>query len=298
MTMSPLVSVVIPVYNGAAYVEQAVHSALGQTVAGVEVIVVDDGSTDGTAAVLARFGGSIRCVRQPNAGVSAARNRGLGLARGQYVAFLDADDVWLPHKLERQLGLLAAEPHLGGVGCGMFVADVHLHVKSERRAAGDGLAGLLLMRDESGVGSGSRLLAPTAVLQQLGGFDERLSTSADWDLATRLARHHAIAFVPEALLLVRDHPAGMHCNVRLMEKDMRLGLRKGFSGPLPNGVAALRRRAYSNLYRTLAGSYWHAADTWNALRCAALSLLWHPANLPYFARFLGRCGRQRTEARG
>jgi len=112
-----LVSVVIPTLNYAAYVGRAIDSALGQTYPHTDVIVVDDGSTDDTPAVLARYGDRIRVVAGAGAGVSAARNRGLAAARGDLIAVLDADDEWLPTKLARQLPVLAEAGDVGVVGC-------------------------------------------------------------------------------------------------------------------------------------------------------------------------------------
>ncbi len=109
---APLITVVIPVHNGELYLAEAVDSALAQTYRPVEVVVVDDGSTDGTAEVAAGLGAAVRYVHQPNRGPGGAMNRGVALARGEYVAFLSADDVWAPEKLAGQMAALVAEPSL------------------------------------------------------------------------------------------------------------------------------------------------------------------------------------------
>jgi glycosyltransferase involved in cell wall biosynthesis len=106
----PVVSVVIPAFNAARYLGEALDSVFGQTLTDLELVVVDDGSTDETPQVVQGYGSRVRYVRQPNAGVASARNRGVAESSGRYVAFLDADDVWLPGKLERQLEALAARP--------------------------------------------------------------------------------------------------------------------------------------------------------------------------------------------
>src|SRR5512143_4014499 len=110
MSSEPLVSVVMPVYNGARYLRQALESALNQTYRPLEIIVVDDGSTDETSAILAEFGSRIRAIRQKNPGSAAARNAALQAAHGEIIAFLDADDLWLPQKLEVQVAYLRAHP--------------------------------------------------------------------------------------------------------------------------------------------------------------------------------------------
>jgi glycosyltransferase involved in cell wall biosynthesis len=113
MSAKPCVSVIIPTYNRAALVAEAVASVLAQTWRDFEVLVVDDGSTDHTATALAPFAGQVRVVRRPSrGGVSAARNRGIAAARGQWLAFLDSDDLWLPEKLSRLGAFLKAQPGL------------------------------------------------------------------------------------------------------------------------------------------------------------------------------------------
>src|SRR5438132_13618593 len=188
--MPPGVSVVIPAYNAERFVEEAVRSALGQTLRPVDVVVVDDGSSDRTAAVAAAVDPKVDVVRTPNRGVAAARNAGAGRARGSVLAFLDADDVWLPTKLAQQVALLGEHADLGLVHCGVQDVDqsgvplgIHL----------DGMSGqvadeLLLFRRPVLLGGGSAAVFPRAAFEAVGGFDERLSTSADWDLFYRVAR--------------------------------------------------------------------------------------------------------------
>ena len=146
---APRVSVIIPAYNSGPLVEEAIGSALAQTRPPAEVVVIDDGSTDDTAERLARFGPPVRVIRQANGGVSAARNRGLAAATGAFVAFLDADDVWHPDKLRRQLEAFAKRPELGLLGTltvpwpGTFPAEPEVRRESDllwrqaSRPAGD-----------------------------------------------------------------------------------------------------------------------------------------------------------------
>jgi glycosyltransferase involved in cell wall biosynthesis len=109
MTQTPLVSTIIPVYNGERYLAEAIESVLGQSAADMEVIVVDDGSSDGSAAVARSFGEAVRYCHQPHGGIGAALNHGLALAQGAYIASLDADDLWEKRKLERQLAVAEAD---------------------------------------------------------------------------------------------------------------------------------------------------------------------------------------------
>ena len=110
--MEPLISCIVPVFNGERYLGKALESILKQTYQPLEIIVVNDGSTDGTAAVAARYGDQIHYVRQNNAGAPTARNLGLSVARGEFVAFLDSDDLWHPEKLERQMARFDACPQI------------------------------------------------------------------------------------------------------------------------------------------------------------------------------------------
>ena len=113
MNGGPLVSVIIPSYNAARYVAEAVASALAQTYQPLEIILINDGSTDDTEEVLLPYVGKMRYFYQPNRGLSATRNRAIALARGELIAFLDADDVWLPEKLARQVDCLTQNPRIG-----------------------------------------------------------------------------------------------------------------------------------------------------------------------------------------
>jgi glycosyltransferase involved in cell wall biosynthesis len=112
MVNNPLVSVIIPVYNSERYLAEAIESVLAQTYRPLEIIVVNDGSTDGSAEVAKRFGSPVRYYLQPNSGAGAARNQGADLARGSFLAFLDADDIWLADKLARQMAAFDADPKL------------------------------------------------------------------------------------------------------------------------------------------------------------------------------------------
>ena len=127
------VSVVIPTFNCAAYLEEALRSVLAQTHPAREIIVVDDGSTDATASVVASFGAAVSYVFQANAGVAAARNAGMARARGDYIAFLDADDYWAPDKLETQLRLMAACPDVDLVCTDFWLDGSAVHESYIRR---------------------------------------------------------------------------------------------------------------------------------------------------------------------
>lgn len=198
----PETSVIIPTWNRRALIARAIDSVLAQTREIGEIIVVDDGSTDGTAGFLAdRYGERVICVRQDNAGVSAARNRGLALARGRYLALLDSDDEWLPEKNERQVAFLDAHPGIGMVLCNVFRVDAAgslIDVFDRReQIPEDGPALRWVLRDPA--------LAPLSammrreVYETVGGFDEGLRTAEDLDFHLRVAARWPIGVVAEPL---------------------------------------------------------------------------------------------------
>ena len=197
-TQTPSVSVVIPAYNAADLVGDAVASAAGQTCPPREILCVDDGSTDGTAARLAELAGAhpslVRVLHQPNGGPSAARNRGLAAVTGDYVQFLDADDLLDPRKLEHQLGVITSRPHPPDVVAASYTRVRCTRVQTETSAssvaplAQDAWTGLLTAT----LGITSANLYRTSAVRGVGGWREDLLTSEDPDLAFRLLQAGAI----------------------------------------------------------------------------------------------------------
>jgi glycosyltransferase involved in cell wall biosynthesis len=251
------VSAVIPVYNGEDFLADAVASVLAQTHPVLECIVVDDGSTDSTGRIATDFGASVQLVRQARAGVSVARNHGAELARGELVAFLDHDDVWLPTKLERQLELLADERNLMAM-CGIEVIDSRGEVMVTKRLAPSErlLTGMLLFDGTETLSCSSTGIVRRDALRSIGGFDPGLSTSADWDLLLRMLLEGRVASVDEPLVRYRVHEKNMSRRVSLMERDMRRAYDKAFAHPaLPAPLRRRRGEAYGRLYRMLSGSY-------------------------------------------
>lgn len=173
---NPLVSVIISTCNRVDYLPEAIASARAQTYAPLELIVVDDGSTDGSAAVARRFGDPVRVVRQENAGPAAARNRGIAEARGAFISFLDADDLWVPEKLERQLERFSARPSLG-----YSVTLVQNFWEDDVAAERDRLADHRRARPVPGYVT-LTLLTRRHWMERTGGFDEALGhgDAADW----------------------------------------------------------------------------------------------------------------------
>ncbi len=217
--MHPLVSVIIPAYNGERFLGEALASVHAQDYAGeLELIVVDDGSTDGTAT-LARSTPGVRYLHQPNRGNASARNHGVAAARGDLIAFLDQDDLWLPRKTRVQVDWLAAHPELDFVSC-------HTSLRFEPGADPDPPAyrGLPRSNFPSYVPSG--LLARRSAFARLGPFNEALAYGSDTDWFFRAADARIpSAMIPEVLFEKRIHESNLGAQVPAMRRDLFAVLR-------------------------------------------------------------------------
>lgn len=255
----PLVSVVIPVYNAERFVAAAIDSVLKQTYPSTELIVVDDGSTDTTAAVVRSYGERVRYIFQSNARQAAARNRGIAEARGELIAFLDADDTWREDKLEKQVAVLDQAPDLGLVYCSLEVVDRHHRSIGQTRVRlrGHCLPGVLLGRSAGGLGSTA--LVPRRVLEEVGTFDVELPPCEDTDLFWRIAARYPIDYVDELLVHYRVHPDNSHANLERMTRAWLLLYSKALADPRVRRLGRMfRARCRGRLYHFLAGD--HAAS--------------------------------------
>jgi glycosyltransferase involved in cell wall biosynthesis len=200
------VTVVIPAYNPGRYLIAAIESALLQEPAPLEVIIVDDGST---VPVVVTDRSGVRVVRQPNAGPSAARNRGIREARGELIAFLDADDVWYPGKLAAQLARI--RPGVGLCSCDFDVIDFE---GTRPGWGGHGGDYRQLLRGNSICTS--TVLARRSVLVEAGGFDERLRRSEDWAMWLDIARQSELEHVGQLFVGYRQHDVNASGDYRQM----------------------------------------------------------------------------------
>lgn len=227
-----MVSVIIPVFNAEPYLQAALDSIQRQTHPSVEVLAVDDGSTDGSLSILEQCPLPITIIRQQNHGPAAARNRGAREASGQWLAFLDADDEWRPDKLAVQLercGHLrwshADSVFVGGTNDGLL--DSALTAKA---------GGQVLERLVCGnfIGTSSVIIERQAFLDA-GGFDESLRSIQDWDLWLRVATRHELGYVAEPLVRYRVHPVSVSRNTRQTLPNHLAVIARAFA---PGGPAA------------------------------------------------------------
>jgi glycosyltransferase involved in cell wall biosynthesis len=272
---TPLISVVIPTYNYGHLVAVAIDSALAQTYPNVEVIVVDDGSTDDTIQRLLPYAGRIRVIHQTNQGLSAARNTGIRESRGEYIAFLDSDDAFHPRKLELQCEYLAANRWP------VFVATENLTgeqlpvwqpIIQQLQSELIPLESLVLHTCFGSCG----VLVHKSCFEKVGYFDESLRSVEDRDMWIRIAAHYPILKLRTALWWYRVTPGSMSRNPERMEQFERIVIEKAFTLPELRGRWLLRRKARGLAAYSSAFMYRIAGRRGESLRLMISSFAWWP----------------------
>lgn len=214
---TPLVSIIIPTFNRAHCIRGAIDSALAQTYPSTEIIVADDGSTDGTEQVVNGLGhASVRCVRQPNGGCSSARNLGIANARGSYLAFLDSDDRWETSWVARAVGLLEARPDHGAVYASLRRIDQRgneFGILDLTEGGAYGEATLDYVLGHCAGMLGSNVIARRDIVIAAGGWDVGFPTSGDLDFGLRLAVQARIALVGEPMVRLVETRGSLSKNV-------------------------------------------------------------------------------------
>jgi glycosyltransferase involved in cell wall biosynthesis len=258
-TVGPEVSVIIPVYNCEEFIGEAIESALSQDYSHKEIIVVDDGSQDGTVSEVRKFGDRVRLLQQKNGGPAAARNQGARVAYGQYLAFLDGDDVWLPGKLSAQVQHITDNPDVGvvyGSWCEWYPTLDGGYPSAHSFATGfdsqsidanhSGSIYPLLLLDS--IVCTISVLMPRTLFERLGGFDQRLRRGEDYDFWIRLSREVLVHKLSMVVALYRMHqsnttrrPATENYEYLVLSEALH---RYGPKGPDGTAVPsdALRRR--------------------------------------------------------
>jgi glycosyltransferase involved in cell wall biosynthesis len=279
-----LVTAAITAYNRAGYLPEAVASAEAQGLDGMEILVVDDGSTDDTPRVIEELGDRVRAVRRENGGRSAARNTAIEHARGEYVAFLDSDDRWLPGKLERQLAAFRARPELGMVHGHVEVIDADGNVMPEMSAWHQRLFEEAHAKPPTYARYAfdcrcfsTTVLIPRALLERLGGYDPALLLD-DYDLYLRLALEAPIEFLHGAPLAQYRHHTGQMTGEELTTGQIQtcikhLAILDG-RDDVPDQALAER-----NLRLMLARSYNVLGDSAAARRTVVEAIRHQPARL-------------------
>jgi glycosyltransferase involved in cell wall biosynthesis len=202
----PKVSVIIPTHNRIHFLTGAIESVLNQTFQDVEIIVIDDGSTDSTKEIVGTYiqrnPGKISYYYQPKKGVSVARNTGIGYSKGEFIAFLDSDDMWLPHKLEKQIRTISQESV--GFAYSYAYVDEENRKTSKMKPFSPALDFNDLFLKEKSIIT-STVLIRKEYLHEVGLFDESIGVAEDYDLWARILLKYKAYFIPEPLVIYRKH---------------------------------------------------------------------------------------------
>jgi glycosyltransferase involved in cell wall biosynthesis len=230
---STAVSVIIPAYNAERFIQDTIESVFAQSVQPSEIIVVDDGSTDGTAALLRSYGDRLHVLSGRRGSAAASRNAGARAASGAWLAFLDADDLWLPNKLERQLAAADADEQIAlvytdryNIGTRGDLPEIQSSIQP--LYAGDIFIDLMMRGNHITLSS---TLVRTHVFMELGGFSEALRNAEDWDLWIRLAERHRVAACMEPLVQYRLHSNMKSSNPRHMQLARRAVIDRAMALP-------------------------------------------------------------------
>jgi len=209
MKNNPLVSVIIPTYNKSQYLREAIESVLNQTYKNIEVIVVDDGSTDNTGEIVKLFNDSrIIYFWQGNKGPASARNTGIKKAQGKYIAFLDSDDLWLKEKLEKQIDFMGKNPEIGLLGTGCYEITDKGKVIGKKIFPGKNE---ILQRDliKYNPFIQSSIITKREVFDKVGFYDKKFQESEDYELWLRIAGNYKIRNLEEPLMMKRYYKEGL-----------------------------------------------------------------------------------------
>lgn len=254
-----LVSVIIPAYKAGQYIRETIQGVLEQTHTNLELIIVDDGSPDNQAEVIAPIAASdprIQYIKQKNGGVSSARNHGYRLSKGAFLAFLDADDIWLPDNLELKLAKFAGDSDLGLVHSDMAIMDGRSQLTGATKSGKEGyILEDLLSWNGTCVPTPSSILVKREVVEKVGGFDLELSNAADQEFFFRVANAYKIGRVPKVTWWYRVHDNNMHSNIPVMEKDALLAYQRAEENDLFKSKS-FRNECFANMYLIMGASWW------------------------------------------
>lgn len=281
-----MISVIIPTFNHSRFVSDAINSVLAQTYKNLEVIIVDDGSTDNTREVLKKYGSKIKYIYQNNKGLSAARNIGIKFSKGEFIAILDADDIWLSRKLELQMKMMEeCTSSTGVVSCGVYIIDeegkiIKEFVRKNYLSKINFFNELIIKNIVSG--GGSCALIRRVCFEKVGMFDENLKSAEDWDMWLRISKYFDIKYVEIPLVKIRVSERSMSSpiNVSKMLKNELQVLKKVFSDKSLKKKWCIKRKSYSYRYFCAAWAFNEIGKKKEAFYYNLKSLLLYPFKIP------------------
>jgi glycosyltransferase involved in cell wall biosynthesis len=272
----PKVSIVLPAYNGMAYLPTAYQSALMQTFTDYEILIVNDGSSDRIEDWVAEITEPrVRYISQKNQGAAAARNTGIYNARGNYVAFLDADDIWEPTKLEKQVSLLEKNPEVGLVDTWITLIDRDGNSKGWIHASSaEGQIWSEIIQEPTII-CGSSPMIRRECFENVGVFDPSLRYAGDWDLWIRIASRYSFAVVKEPLVRYRLHPQNTSKNCRGMARDCRTVIDRAFASATPE-LMSLKDKTFGQLNSYIAGIALDRGNYQEAMYFRSVAIAYNP----------------------
>jgi glycosyltransferase involved in cell wall biosynthesis len=282
------VSVILPVHNGASTIARALESVFAQSFTDYEIIVVDDGSTDKTASLLASYGNRIRMIRQPNRGVSASRNAGIRASRGEYVAFIDDDDEWMPEILARCAAMLDQDPNCVLAYTGAFRVDQSGRPMPNQTNQTGGVDSptLAQMLESPWNVVPSQFMVRRAIAERCGGFDERLTTCEDLYFLLLARAHGHFRDVPDALVRKTTRPLYPKALNREEGCELFVRLVRERYGASATGLIREFRRLRMKVMRHMARVLIEEGRSRDARRCLARVIHYQPTSLKAYRRYL------------
>ncbi|NER80576.1 MAG: glycosyltransferase [Leptolyngbya sp. SIO1D8] len=293
----PAVSIVIPVYNGEKTIEATIASVLAQSFEDFELLIINDGSNDSTLEIVNSIADArLQVLSYPNVGLAASRNRGIRAAVGEFISFIDADDLWTPDKLLTQVEALRQNPQAALVYS--WTDCVNDRGRVERRgsyitAEGNVYAQLLL---GNFLDSGSNALVRREVFETTGGFDESLKAAEDWDMFLRLARSCEFVCVSKVQVLYRLSNQSMSANLDRQEQESLKVLQRAYAA-CPNLSVSVRHQSLGSFYRYLSFKALEGTpdrkNGFAALRYLGRSVRHHPSQIRPVRLFLSQLAQAR-----
>jgi glycosyltransferase involved in cell wall biosynthesis len=306
------VSVVIPTYNQASYLGASIESVLAQTHPAIELVVIDDGSTDATPAIIEGYGERIHAIRQTNRGAANALNQGIRQARGEYVCWLSSDDAFLPGKVALQVAAFQADPELGLSFMGFDIIDAAGAFIADRSDIAWRHPDLLVSVFWANPINGSTVMIPRRVFDEIGPFDEALRADVDAEMWFRILARHPAAHIPGVHLHYRVHGQSLSADRGLMHHSKstvrrrilrdgilvrRLYTRDRAAAPriLAEMSDTFTRQGYLDIASTLLVASIRSGRAWQMQRSAAIALV--KARVPIRLRALGKHSPRRIAGR-
>jgi O-antigen biosynthesis protein len=280
-----MISVVIPVYNGQLFLQAALDSVIAQDNVDIEILAINDGSTDNSQAIIDKYVNQypkiMRAFSQSNRGVAAARNRGISEAKGEYISFLDQDDIWYNNKLSQQADALMKNPDVGLVTCSFQIIDFEGKQVPDMRYpvlqhSDCNVKNEMLIKNV--IGPPCCVLVRKECFSKVGSFDQSLAGPEDRDMWLRICKEYAFHFIREVLCGVRVHDSNAHKNVPKMKENQIKFIMKHKS----SYEYLMCRRAFGFVYLDAAREYNLAGQRYSALVNAFMSILMYPFKIDPF----------------